>query len=983
MSGTYLPPVVIRVLGDDSEFLKTVTKDQALLKTFEKDETKAVIGADDTPLLDSLAKARVELASFAKQVKDMRLGVDAAPFWADIAKMRAELGAMSPLDINVDANTAAALSKIAALRGALALSSVDQIMPMPVSGGGGGGRSGLLGLLGGLAAGGGGGGGMGGILSALGFGSAGSKGVFGIGAGMASFGSVGSLLGLGAEHLVATLLGVGGSAVGAGVGGGLLGLGALGTSAVGMGTDAAGLGQATNDIKLLVQAQNQAMAAQAQYNYMVKTYGQNSQQAATALQNLQVAQAQVNSTLGSFPTVAQPAILAAANTAQAFEKMFDHLTGPAEKVGAQILQQAMQVGMAFLPTIGKYAAENMGIIKKDIQPLFSWLTSMQGGTGKGFLSTLMGSGKVGGLAIFTNLEQVFQKELPTALNALTQFAEFFAKTIDVAAQQTGQFMSKVSAFFTHMNTPSVFHRWAGEVDKLIGLFRTWVHFMFAVGKTVYDIFKPAVGAGQALIKMLTGALGVLDKWLTTASNAKALHNLFSAHLTELVKGFGAAVGAAIPLVLDFAKGFLPVLTIGAKVGTLVLQPLIWGMHELAQIPFATKVAGWAGSFFLLNKALGGFKLTNITGLMRGLVTGVGGAVRWITLLPTRIGVALIQIRSFGAAMVRGGVQAATWAASQAAAVARALAAWVGYAARWVATTAAASARFLATNAAAMATWVARQATMIATSIAGFVRWAAVSIARVTAAAAVWIAENAAMAAAAAAAFIAENAASLGIVAALAAVVAGVVYLATHWHQVWSNIKAWSLDAWHFLDRVLHNGIVQAVLAPVAPLVVLAMHWRTVWHGMQTVLTDVGHAIEAVINSIVGAVHAAVGAISTLGHAFSALTGKGPSIGGVSLNPLHYLPHLAAGGIVSQPTIALVGEAGPELVLPMSRVNRGGVSALPSSVGASGLGGGANFQTTIQIFAPTGNANDISAQLRRALDQRDQQLMAKLRAGTAY
>jgi len=53
----------------------------------------------------------------------------------------------------------------------------------------------------------------------------------------------------------------------------------------------------------------------------------------------------------------------------------------------------------------------------------------------------------------------------------------------------------------------------------------------------------------------------------------------------------------------------------------------------------------------------------------------------------------------------------------------------------------------------------------------------------------------------------ENLATLGIVAGIAVLVAGIIYLATHWHQVWTDIKNWVLDAWHFIDNIFHDGII--------------------------------------------------------------------------------------------------------------------------------------------------------------------------------
>jgi hypothetical protein len=50
-------------------------------------------------------------------------------------------------------------------------------------------------------------------------------------------------------------------------------------------------------------------------------------------------------------------------------------------------------------------------------------------------------------------------------------------------------------------------------------------------------------------------------------------------------------------------------------------------------------------------------------------------------------------------------------------------------------------------------------------------------------------------------------------------------------------------------------------------------------------------------------------------------------------------HGATGGIVTQPTNALIGEAGPEMVIPLSSMP--GASPLPS-----GVGGGNTYNVTV-------------------------------------
>jgi hypothetical protein len=105
---------------------------------------------------------------------------------------------------------------------------------------------------------------------------------------------------------------------------------------------------------------------------------------------------------------------------------------------------------------------------------------------------------------------------------------------------------------------------------------------------------------------------------------------------------------------------------------------------------------------------------------------------------------------------------------------------------------------------------------VASFVAGMVKQLAkaaiatgVWIAEHAAATAAFIAENIAQAASAMAAFVAENLATLGIVALIGLLVAAIIYLATHWKQVWGDIKAWALDAWHFLDNNVIHPIASA------------------------------------------------------------------------------------------------------------------------------------------------------------------------------
>jgi hypothetical protein len=449
-SGFFLPPVVIRIVGDNRDLISKIAQTKAILADLQRWDPTVNLHLNTDDMTNSLLRAQTELLAFARQVRSARLGADAEPFWADIAKLKAELDAMS-VDMRVDADVAPALAKIEALKAALASAQTASILKAAGAGAAagaagsaagatlGGGLVGLPKALG--AAGGAIGGFFPGMFRDLGWGS--GKGVFGIGRGMAGFGTPLGMMGFGAEHLLGSGVGVAGSMAGGLLGGGLLGLGALGTGAVGMGTYMAGTGQALGDIRAVLKAQNQLSQARA-------VYGKTSAQAAAAQNQLRFA-------LNAFNPVAKKAVLNTANLVQQFKHLFDQSTGLAEKFGAQLIGSLVKTGEAFLPTIGKFAAANTQMIQKGIAGLEKWATKTSTmkfnlpGLGTKTLGT-------GGLSIFQNLEKVFQGELPAGLQAVTQGFELFSKVVEVAAQYTGGFVTKLAAFLTKANQPASYNK---------------------------------------------------------------------------------------------------------------------------------------------------------------------------------------------------------------------------------------------------------------------------------------------------------------------------------------------------------------------------------------------------------------------------------------------------------------------------------------------------------------------------------------------
>jgi Phage-related minor tail protein len=187
----------------------------------------------------------------------------------------------------------------------------------------------------------------------------------------------------------------------------------------------------------------------------------------------------------------------------------------------------------------------------------------------------------------------------------------------------------------------------------------------------------------------------------------------------------------------------------------------------------------------------------------------------------------------------------------------------------------------------------------ASSVASFVSTVVTKLAEAAVATGAWIAEhavataqfiaqNVAQAASATAAFIAENAATLGIVAGIALLVAGIIYLATHWKQVWGDIKTVALDAWHFLDsnliQPLEHGVSDLVswvrdhfkllatilatvlLGPVGLLIAfIATHWDQFRNLTSRLITDVTGFFRRLPGDILNELRSLPGQLLSLGR----------------------------------------------------------------------------------------------------------------------
>ena len=149
---------------------------------------------------------------------------------------------------------------------------------------------------------------------------------------------------------------------------------------------------------------------------------------------------------------------------------------------------------------------------------------------------------------------------------------------------------------------------------------------------------------------------------------------------------------------------------------------------------------------------------------------------------------------------------------------------------------------------------------------------------------------------------------------------------------------------------------QAIVSFFNPIV---SFFQGIWSSIVSIFTTIGTAVgDAISGAVRGAVNAVLsgavgiinGFISALNFAIDVIN----NIPGVSISKVDSLsvPALATGGIVEQPTLAMVGEAGKEAVMPLEN-NTGWIAGLAGQI--------ASFLKEQSSMTPTNTMQQVSNQ----------------------
>jgi hypothetical protein len=154
--------------------------------------------------------------------------------------------------------------------------------------------------------------------------------------------------------------------------------------------------------------------------------------------------------------------------------------------------------------------------------------------------------------------------------------------------------------------------------------------------------------------------------------------------------------------------------------------------------------------------------------------------------------------------------------------------------------------------------------------------------------------------------------------------------------------------------------------------------------IKSVFTGVGTAIKAVLNSVLRGVFGAVnGAIENINRLIRAANNLSAKVRGPQLPTLPTLrvPQFADGGIVTKPTLAMVGEGGePEYIIPQSKMAAASANYLSGARGDSVIpSGNAQINVTTGPVLQQGGQQYVSmADLERAMRKTADGVYASLR-----
>jgi phage-related minor tail protein len=187
-----------------------------------------------------------------------------------------------------------------------------------------------------------------------------------------------------------------------------------------------------------------------------------------------------------------------------------------------------------------------------------------------------------------------------------------------------------------------------------------------------------------------------------------------------------------------------------------------------------------------------------------------------------------------------------------------------------------------------------------------------------------------------------------------------------WVNIWNVVLRkpvtagikWIQDAWKAVTKFFTTNVTTPITKAWTTVTeFLPKAVDTAKTAIVTIFTSIGTTIKSILNGIVGGIMNAVNSVINeinylIGRANEiSIKVNGPQI---PILPKLNIPAFAEGGFVNEPTLGLVGEAGPEYIIPQSKMAAASANFLSGARGgavipqASGGSGGSTGKAQISI-----------------------------------
>ena len=145
---------------------------------------------------------------------------------------------------------------------------------------------------------------------------------------------------------------------------------------------------------------------------------------------------------------------------------------------------------------------------------------------------------------------------------------------------------------------------------------------------------------------------------------------------------------------------------------------------------------------------------------------------------------------------------------------------------------------------------------------------------------------------------------LGWILPAGPLIKAILFLKNNWDEIWNGIKA------------TFNTVTEAMVST----------FRTVKGTILGIWDGLVIGIKDAVNTIIGSINLFIRGINAIKIRVPSvfIPPFGPTVGGFSIGmpQIPEIPTLAKGGIVTKPTLAMLGESGPEAVVPLGRGGAG-------------------------------------------------------------